>query len=82
MSAEQYRFVTEWRVRGTIDDVADVIADIEALPEWWPAVYLDVEESCLEERTVDLVARAVHLLWRQSPDEGSVTDINAGMNQP
>lgn len=41
-----------------------------------------VEASCLGEPSVDLVARAVHLLWRQTLDEGSMTDINAGTNQP
>ncbi len=41
-----------------------------------------VSESCLGEPSVDLVARAVHLLWRQALDEGSLTDINAGTNLP
>lgn len=42
----------------------------------------DVEASCLGEPSVDLVARAVHLLWRQALDEGSMTNINAGENPP
>jgi hypothetical protein len=41
-----------------------------------------VEESCLGEPLVDLVARAVHLLWREALDEGSMTTINAGTNLP
>ena len=44
MNAEEYHFVTIWRVPGTVEDVAAVISDIETLPEWWPSVYLDVEE--------------------------------------
>jgi hypothetical protein len=35
-----YEFVTVWRVAGTIDEVKDVLGDADALPRWWPAVYL------------------------------------------
>ena len=42
----------------------------------------DVAASCLVERSVDLVARAVHLLWRQVLDAESVADINVGTNYP
>lgn len=41
-----------------------------------------VEASCLGNSSVDLVARAVHLSWRQALDEGSATDSNAGTNPP
>ncbi|GGN24131.1 hypothetical protein [Halarchaeum nitratireducens] len=41
----------------------------------------DVEASCLGDPSVDLVARAVHLLWRQALGEASMTNINAGTNQ-
>lgn len=41
-----------------------------------------VEASCLRERSVDIVARSIHLLWRQALDEGSMTNINTGTNQP
>ena len=41
-----------------------------------------VEASCLGDPSVTLVARAVHLSWRRALDEGSLTDINAGTNQP
>lgn len=39
-----YHFVTEWRVRATVDEVKAVLADGTSLPRWWPAVYLSVEE--------------------------------------
>ncbi len=35
-----YEFVTEWRVAGTIDEVKAVLGDGEALPRWWPSVYV------------------------------------------
>lgn len=44
MPTNDYHFVTRWRVRATITDVADVISDAQGLPRWWPAVYLDVCE--------------------------------------
>ena len=41
-----------------------------------------VEKPCLKEPSVDIVARAIHLLGRQALDEGSMTSINAGTNHP
>ncbi|MGE3176406.1 MAG: SRPBCC family protein [Vicinamibacterales bacterium] len=43
-AANDFRFVTRWRVQGSCGEVADVIADALALPRWWPSVYLAVEE--------------------------------------
>ncbi len=43
---------------------------------------IDVENSCLRESSIEVVARAVHLLWRQALDEGSMANVNAGTNQP
>jgi len=43
MSA-QYAFLTHWRVRGTAQEVADIIGDATSLARWWPSVYLDVKE--------------------------------------
>jgi len=39
-----YRFVSRWRVEGTCGEVADILGDPLALPQWWPSVYLQVEE--------------------------------------
>ena len=38
-----YEFFTEWRVAGTVEEVKDVLGDAEALPRWWPSVYLKVD---------------------------------------
>ena len=40
----QYAFVTRWRVEGTCGEVADILGDARTLPQWWPAVYLSVEQ--------------------------------------
>jgi hypothetical protein len=44
MQANEYHFVTTWRIEGTCGEVADILRDPLALPRWWPAVYLAAEE--------------------------------------
>jgi hypothetical protein len=44
MSVNDYHFVTRWRIRGNLTEVADVLQDAQSLPEWWPAVYLEVTQ--------------------------------------
>lgn len=39
-----YEFLTQWRVPGTIAEVKEVLGDAESLPRWWPAVYLAVRK--------------------------------------
>ncbi len=40
----RYHIVTTWRVPGTVEEVAAILGDVEALPRWWPSVYLDARE--------------------------------------
>jgi hypothetical protein len=42
MASSDYRFVTVWRVPGTIAEVKAVLSDGRTLPRWWPSVYLGV----------------------------------------
>lgn len=42
MASNEYRFVTHWRVQGTVEEVFDVLQNPEDLVRWWPSVYLDV----------------------------------------
>jgi hypothetical protein len=58
-TGSDYQFFTEWRVAGTIEEVKDVLGDAEALPRWWPSVYLSVEER--ERGTPDGLGRTVEL---------------------
>ena len=44
MGSNAYHFITRWRLRGTVREVADVLADASELPRWWPSVYLDVTQ--------------------------------------
>jgi carbon monoxide dehydrogenase subunit G len=45
LAAHDYQFVTHWRVRGTPDEVWEIIDDPLALPNWWPSVYLSVTKK-------------------------------------
>ena len=44
MAAPEYHFVTNWKIRGSAREVADVLGDPLGLVRWWPSVYLDVKE--------------------------------------
>ena len=44
MAINDYHFITEWHIPGTIDEVFDVLlGEAVSLKEWWPSVYLDVQ---------------------------------------
>ena len=40
--ANEYRFVTRWRVAGPREEVFAVLTDAESLSRWWPSVYRSV----------------------------------------
>ena len=42
MASNEYHFVTEWRVLGTVAEIAKIIGDAPGLVRWWPSVYLNV----------------------------------------
>lgn len=42
-SSNDYHFVTLWRVRGQVEEVAAILRDADDLVRWWPSVYLEVE---------------------------------------
>jgi hypothetical protein len=44
MSANEYHFITHWRVDSTVEEVSDVLGEPADLPRWWPSVYLAVRE--------------------------------------
>jgi hypothetical protein len=45
MAANEYHFVTRWRVPGTAEAAFDAIADVPGYLCWWPSVYLSVSGS-------------------------------------
>ena len=44
MTNNDYHFITQWRVAGTIEEVSDILGNAPDLVRWWPSVYLDVQE--------------------------------------
>ncbi|HYK17045.1 MAG TPA: SRPBCC family protein [Bryobacteraceae bacterium] len=59
MSANDYHFVTRWRVESTVDEVSEVLGNATDLTRWWPSVYLAVRE--LEPGGANGVGRVVEL---------------------
>ena len=43
MPANEYHFVTNWKIKATCEEVYRTLEDIDALSTWWPSVYLDVK---------------------------------------
>jgi hypothetical protein len=43
-AANDYHFVTTWRLAGTRDEIAAILGDAAELARWWPSVYLEVAE--------------------------------------
>jgi hypothetical protein len=42
MPANDYQFLTHWRVHGTTAEVYDLLVDPQSYLRWWPQVYLEV----------------------------------------
>lgn len=45
MTANDYHYVTHWRIKGTVKEVSEVLSQATDLVRWWPSVYLDVQED-------------------------------------
>ncbi len=59
MANNDYHFITHWRVKGTLQEVADILGNATDLVRWWPSVYLAVE--VLKEGDANGVGRVVDL---------------------
>ncbi len=44
MAANDYQFVTHWRVKSTVQEVSEILGNGPDLVRWWPSVYLEVRE--------------------------------------
>lgn len=44
MAANDYHFITTWRIPATPDEITDVLGDAPDLARWWPSVYLTVRQ--------------------------------------
>jgi hypothetical protein len=41
MAANDYHFVTSWRIQAAQEEIYDVLSNASGLPRWWPTVYLE-----------------------------------------
>lgn len=62
MASNEYHFVTQWRLKGTCEQVYDVLSDVKGLSRWWSSVYLKVEVP--EEGDENGVGKVVNLLTK------------------
>jgi hypothetical protein len=44
VAINDYEFVDRWRVKGTVEEVYDILSNGEDLKRWWPGIYLDAKE--------------------------------------
>jgi hypothetical protein len=44
MAANEYHFITYWRVESSIKEIIEVLGNAPDLVRWWPSVYLQVRE--------------------------------------
>src|SRR5579871_3156750 len=44
MSANDYHFVTHWRVKAKLEDVFAILSNVLDYPRWCPQVYLSVKQ--------------------------------------
>jgi hypothetical protein len=42
--SNEYHFMTRWHLKGTAEEVYDIITNPVEYPRWWPSVYLNAEE--------------------------------------
>jgi hypothetical protein len=62
IGSNRYHFVTHWRVRGTCEEVSDILEAARELPRWWPSVYLRAD--VLEEGGPHALGQRVDLLTK------------------
>jgi len=43
LGAGAYHFITTWKVKASCEEVYRILEDVDALPQWWPSVYLDAK---------------------------------------
>lgn len=43
MPANEYQFLTEWRVAATCELLYEILKEGKDYPRWWPEVYLDAQ---------------------------------------
>jgi hypothetical protein len=75
MSANEYHFVSHWRVGGTVEEVAEVLGNALDLQRWWPSVYLavkEIEPGVFEMHTKGWLPYTLHWFFRRTESRGTL----------
>ena len=59
MTTNEYHYTTYWRIKGTVEEVSEVLSQATDLVRWWPSVYLDVQEG--EPGGENGIGKVIHL---------------------
>lgn len=59
MAANEYHFITHWRVKAPLEQVYAILDDPTDLVRWWPSVYLEATE--IEKNNAKGIGRVVDL---------------------
>lgn len=59
MTANEYHYITHWRVKGTVKEVSEVLGQATDLVRWWPSVYLDIQQRAAGAENG--IGRIIHL---------------------
>lgn len=59
MTSNEYHYITHWRVKGTIQEVSEILSRATDLVRWWPSVYLNVQEG--EAGDENGIGKVIHL---------------------
>jgi len=43
-SANDYHFITRWRMQAPVETVYDILSEPLDYPRWWPSVYIEIKE--------------------------------------
>ena len=62
MTTNEYHFITQRSIKGTVKEVAEVLGQATGLVRWWPSVYLDVQE--VEEGDENGIGKVVRLVTK------------------
>ena len=61
MSANEYNFVTVWKIAAPLQEVWDIVYDVENLPSWWKAV---ISVDIVDEGDANGINSIVKQVWK------------------
>ena len=59
MTPNEYHYITHWHIKGTVEEVSEILSQATDLVRWWPSVYLGVQEG--EAGDENGIGKVIHL---------------------